>query len=161
MTIDTSPNDLERIALRVREHIIRMATDGGCFIGALLVEALVVVPAAAARNVARGTRSYLIGSVAVAFLAGAGGLGGPTATATITVTYKVSPDTAADPAVPNSASGSSTAGNALASAPAVSVSVDIAGARLIIMSVATTPAMARASLWPLVANSTTTSGFQA
>jgi len=44
-------------------------------IGALLVEALVVVPAAAARNVARGTRSYLIGSVAVAFLAGAGGLG--------------------------------------------------------------------------------------
>ena len=44
-------------------------------IGALLVEALVVVPAAAARNVARGTRSYLIWSVAVAFLAGAGGLG--------------------------------------------------------------------------------------
>jgi zinc transport system permease protein len=44
-------------------------------IGALLVEALVVVPAAAARNVARGTRSYLIGSVVVAFLAGVGGLG--------------------------------------------------------------------------------------
>ena len=44
-------------------------------IGALLVEALVVVPAAAARNVARGTRSYLMWSVAVAFLAGAGGLG--------------------------------------------------------------------------------------
>jgi len=44
-------------------------------IGALLVEALVVVPAAAARNVARGTRSYLIWSVAVAFLAGVGGLG--------------------------------------------------------------------------------------
>jgi zinc transport system permease protein len=44
-------------------------------IGALLVEALVVVPAAAARNVARGTRSYLTWSVAVAFLAGAGGLG--------------------------------------------------------------------------------------
>ena len=34
-----------------------------------------MVPAAAARNVARGTRSYLIGSIAVAFLAGAGGLG--------------------------------------------------------------------------------------
>ena len=32
-------------------------------IGALLVEALVVVPAAAARNVARGTRSYLVWSV--------------------------------------------------------------------------------------------------
>jgi zinc transport system permease protein len=43
-------------------------------IGALLVEALVVVPAAAARNVARGTRSYLAWSVAVAFLASAGGL---------------------------------------------------------------------------------------
>ncbi len=33
------------------------------------------MPAAAARNVARGTRSYLIWSIAVAFLAGAGGLG--------------------------------------------------------------------------------------
>jgi zinc transport system permease protein len=44
-------------------------------IGALLVEALVVVPAAAARNVARGTRSYLIGSIVVAFLSGLGGLG--------------------------------------------------------------------------------------
>ena len=43
-------------------------------IGALLVEALVVVPAAAARNVARGTRSYLVWSVVVAFAAGAGGL---------------------------------------------------------------------------------------
>jgi zinc transport system permease protein len=44
-------------------------------IGALLVEALVVVPAAAARNVARGTRNYLVWSVIVAFLASAGGLG--------------------------------------------------------------------------------------
>jgi zinc transport system permease protein len=43
-------------------------------IGALLVEALVVVPAAASRNIARGTRAYLIGSVGVAFLAGVGGL---------------------------------------------------------------------------------------
>ena len=34
-----------------------------------------VVPAAASRNVARGTRSYLLGSIAVAFLAGVGGLG--------------------------------------------------------------------------------------
>ena len=33
------------------------------------------MPAAAARNVARGTRSYLVWSIAVAFLAGAGGLG--------------------------------------------------------------------------------------
>jgi zinc transport system permease protein len=44
-------------------------------IGALLVEALVVVPAAAARNLALGTRSYLLLSVGIAFLAGAGGLG--------------------------------------------------------------------------------------
>lgn len=44
-------------------------------IGALLVEALVVVPAAAARNVARGTRAFLVWSVVVALLAGAGGLG--------------------------------------------------------------------------------------
>ena len=43
-------------------------------IGALLVEALVVVPAAASRNMARGTRAYLIGSIAVACLAGVGGL---------------------------------------------------------------------------------------
>ncbi len=43
-------------------------------IGALLVEALIVVPAAAARNLATGTRNYLIGSVVVAFLAGVGGL---------------------------------------------------------------------------------------
>lgn len=43
-------------------------------IGALLVEALVVVPAAASRNIARGTRAYLLWSVAVAFLAGVGGL---------------------------------------------------------------------------------------
>jgi zinc transport system permease protein len=43
-------------------------------IGALLVEALVVVPAAAARNLAGSTRAYLAWSVAVAFLAGSGGL---------------------------------------------------------------------------------------
>ena len=43
-------------------------------IGALLVEALVIVPAAAARNIATGTRSYLVWSVIVAFVAGAGGL---------------------------------------------------------------------------------------
>ena len=43
-------------------------------IGALLVEALVVVPAAAARNVARGTRGYLAWSIGIALIAGAGGL---------------------------------------------------------------------------------------
>jgi zinc transport system permease protein len=43
-------------------------------IGALLVEALVVVPAAAARNLARTTRSYLVLSVGTAFVAGVGGL---------------------------------------------------------------------------------------
>lgn len=43
-------------------------------IGALLVEAMVVVPAAAARNLARTTRSYLSLSIATAFAAGVGGL---------------------------------------------------------------------------------------
>jgi transketolase len=32
----TEKEDLEALALRVREHIIRMSTDGGCFIGASL-----------------------------------------------------------------------------------------------------------------------------
>jgi len=44
-------------------------------IGALLVEALVVVPAAAGRNLARSTRAYLALSVGMAFLASASGLG--------------------------------------------------------------------------------------
>lgn len=43
-------------------------------VGALLVEALVVVPAAAARNVARSTRSYWLLSIAIAFVAGTGGI---------------------------------------------------------------------------------------
>jgi zinc transport system permease protein len=43
-------------------------------IGALLVEAMVVVPAAAARNVARTTRTYLLYSVLTALAAGVGGL---------------------------------------------------------------------------------------
>ena len=29
-------NELEQIAIKIREHIIRMATDGGCFLGASL-----------------------------------------------------------------------------------------------------------------------------
>lgn len=33
---DTDLRELEHISLKVREHIIRMATDGGCFIGASL-----------------------------------------------------------------------------------------------------------------------------
>jgi zinc transport system permease protein len=43
-------------------------------IGALLVEAMVVVPAAAARNLARTTRGYLAWSIGVALLAGVSGL---------------------------------------------------------------------------------------
>ncbi len=43
-------------------------------IGALLVEALVVVPAAAGRNLARGMRGYLLWSVVCALVAGLGGL---------------------------------------------------------------------------------------
>ncbi len=44
-------------------------------IGALLVEAMVVVPAAAARNLARSTRGYLAWSIAIAVIAGLAGLG--------------------------------------------------------------------------------------
>jgi zinc transport system permease protein len=43
-------------------------------IGALLIEAMVVVPAAAARNLARTTRTYLALSILTALLAGTGGL---------------------------------------------------------------------------------------
>lgn len=43
-------------------------------IGALLVESMVVVPAAAARNLARTTRGYLTLSILTAFVAGVGGL---------------------------------------------------------------------------------------
>jgi zinc transport system permease protein len=43
-------------------------------IGALLVEAMVVVPAAAARNLAGSTRSYLVWSMVIALVAGLGGL---------------------------------------------------------------------------------------
>jgi zinc transport system permease protein len=43
-------------------------------IGALLVEALVIVPAASGRNLARSTRSYLAWSVLTALAAGLGGL---------------------------------------------------------------------------------------
>lgn len=34
--MSTAHAELERLALRVREHVIRLATDGGCFIGASL-----------------------------------------------------------------------------------------------------------------------------
>jgi zinc transport system permease protein len=43
-------------------------------IGALLIEAMVVVPAAAARNLSRTTRAYLVQSIATALVAGVGGL---------------------------------------------------------------------------------------
>jgi zinc transport system permease protein len=43
-------------------------------IGALLVEAMVVVPAAAARNLARSTRGYLIWSIVIAAVSGLSGL---------------------------------------------------------------------------------------
>jgi zinc transport system permease protein len=43
-------------------------------IGALLVEAMVVVPAAAARNLARSTRGYLAWSIGIAAFAGLSGL---------------------------------------------------------------------------------------
>src|SRR6185436_9510142 len=64
-----------RIASGYLEYLFAMVLTvailvGIKVIGALLVEALVVVPAAAARNLARSTRSYLVGSVAVAVIAG-------------------------------------------------------------------------------------------
>ena len=43
-------------------------------IGALLIEAMVVVPAAAARNLARTMRGYLVLSIVTALVAGVGGL---------------------------------------------------------------------------------------
>jgi zinc transport system permease protein len=43
-------------------------------IGALLVEAMIVVPAATARNLARSTKGYLAWSIAIAIVAGLGGL---------------------------------------------------------------------------------------
>lgn len=42
MTIDKL-NELKEIAFRVREHIIKMSTDGGCFIGASLSCADIIV----------------------------------------------------------------------------------------------------------------------
>jgi len=35
-SVQTPVNELEAIALKVREHIVRMSTDGGCFVGASL-----------------------------------------------------------------------------------------------------------------------------
>ncbi len=49
-------------------------TLGLKIIGALMIEAMVVVPAAAARNLARSTRGYLLWSIAIAALAGLAGL---------------------------------------------------------------------------------------
>jgi len=43
-------------------------------IGALLIEAMVVVPAAAARNIAGSMRAYLVWSIVCALIAGVGGL---------------------------------------------------------------------------------------
>jgi transketolase len=41
--IKTEPGKLEATALKVREHIIRMSTDGGCFVGASLSAADLIV----------------------------------------------------------------------------------------------------------------------
>ncbi len=42
-TISINVNKLETTALRVREHIIKMSTDGGCFVGASLSAADLIV----------------------------------------------------------------------------------------------------------------------
>ncbi|MDB5131031.1 MAG: transketolase [Mucilaginibacter sp.] len=41
--IKTEPGKLEATALKVREHIIKMSTDGGCFVGASLSAADLIV----------------------------------------------------------------------------------------------------------------------
>lgn len=58
--------ELERLALRVREHIVRMATDGGCFIGAslscadLIVHLYARVLDISPERLADPTRDYLL-----------------------------------------------------------------------------------------------------
>src|SRR3954463_10712838 len=58
--------DLEALALRVREHIVRMSTDGGCFIGAslscadLLVHLYTKVLDITPQTVADPSRDYLL-----------------------------------------------------------------------------------------------------
>ncbi len=42
-SIKTEPGKLEATALKVREHIIKMSTDGGCFVGASLSAADLIV----------------------------------------------------------------------------------------------------------------------
>ncbi len=42
-SVITQTNQLEATALRVREHIIKMSTDGGCFVGASLSAADLIV----------------------------------------------------------------------------------------------------------------------
>jgi transketolase len=42
-SVITNTNQLEAIALKVREHIIKMSTDGGCFVGASLSAADLIV----------------------------------------------------------------------------------------------------------------------
>src|ERR1700690_624201 len=41
--IKLPPEQLEATALKVREHIIKMSTDGGCFVGASLSAADLIV----------------------------------------------------------------------------------------------------------------------
>ncbi len=58
--------ELRRLALRVREHIVRMATDGGCFIGAslscadLLVHLYAKVLRITPQTLADPSRDYLL-----------------------------------------------------------------------------------------------------
>src|ERR1700744_5977495 len=42
-SVQTPVNQLEATALKVREHIVRMATDGGCFVGASLSAAALIL----------------------------------------------------------------------------------------------------------------------
>jgi len=42
-SVKTPAGQLEATALKVREHIIKMSTDGGCFVGASLSAADLIV----------------------------------------------------------------------------------------------------------------------
>ena len=42
-SVKTNFSELEAVALKVREHIIRMSTDGGCFVGASLSATYLIV----------------------------------------------------------------------------------------------------------------------
>jgi zinc transport system permease protein len=82
LLLDSLHPDLARaqgVATVFNEYLFVVVLTAGLvvslkIIGALMVEALVVVPAAAARNLSSNVRQYLVWSVILAFVSGVGGL---------------------------------------------------------------------------------------